>query len=50
MPQDVSSLQLYCVVFPCGIGCKISWFSGSLVFEHGGPDLAADYRLGMLLG
>ena len=50
LPEGVSWLQLYGVALLCGIGFTMSLFVASLAFEQGGPDLAVDDRLGILLG
>ncbi|MGB5260526.1 MAG: Na+/H+ antiporter NhaA, partial [Gammaproteobacteria bacterium] len=49
-PQDVGWLQLYGVAALCGIGFTMSLFVGSLAFELGGPDIAVDDRVGILVG
>ena len=50
LPQDASWLQLYGIALLCGIGFTMSLFIGSLAFEQGGPDIAVDNRVGILVG
>jgi len=50
MPQDANWLQLYGIALLCGIGFTMSLFIGSLAFEQGGPDMAVDDRVGILVG
>jgi NhaA family Na+:H+ antiporter len=50
LPQGASWLQLYGVAALCGIGFTMSLFISSLAFEQGGPGLAVDDRLGILVG
>jgi NhaA family Na+:H+ antiporter len=50
MPQDANWLQLYGIALLCGIGFTMSLFIGSLAFEQGGPDIAVDDRVGILVG
>jgi NhaA family Na+:H+ antiporter len=50
LPQGVDWADLYGVSLLCGIGFTMSLFIGSLAFEQGGPDVAVDERLGILLG
>lgn len=48
-PASMSWKQLYGVSLLCGVGFTMSLFIGTLAFEHGGGDIAAD-RLGILAG
>ncbi len=50
LPQGVGWAELYGVALLCGIGFTMSLFIGSLAFEQGGPDVAVDERIGILLG
>ena len=50
MPSNSTMLQIYGVSLLCGIGFTMSLFIASLAFEQGGPDLAVDERLGILIG
>lgn len=50
LPDNVGWSELYGVAMLCGIGFTMSLFIGSLAFEQGGPDIAIDDRLGILLG
>lgn len=50
LPDGATWLQLYGVACLCGIGFTMSLFIGSLAFEQGGPDIAIDDRLGILIG
>jgi len=50
LPQGANWLQLYGVALLCGIGFTMSLFISSLAFEQGGPAIAVDDRLGILVG
>ena len=50
LPAGVGWSELYGVSILCGIGFTMSLFIGSLAFEVGGPDIAVDERLGILVG
>lgn len=50
LPEGVGWSELYGVAMLCGIGFTMSLFIGSLAFEQGGPDIAVDDRIGILLG
>jgi len=50
LPQGAGWLQLYGVAALCGIGFTMSLFISSLAFEQGGPGIAVDDRLGILIG
>ena len=50
LPAGVGWAELYGVSILCGIGFTMSLFIGSLAFEVGGPDIAVDERLGILVG
>lgn len=50
LPQGIGWAELYGVSVLCGIGFTMSLFIGSLAFEQGGPSVAVDERIGILLG
>lgn len=50
LPTNTNWIHLYGVSLLCGIGFTMSLFISSLAFEKGGPGLAVDERLGILLG
>lgn len=50
LPKGANWLQLYGVALLCGIGFTMSLFISSLAFEQGGPGVAIDDRLGILIG
>jgi len=50
LPSGVGWAQMYGVAMLCGIGFTMSLFISSLAFEQGGPDIAVDDRLGILVG
>ena len=50
LPADIGWGELYGVALLCGIGFTMSLFIGSLAFEQGGPDIAINDRLGILVG
>jgi NhaA family Na+:H+ antiporter len=49
-PADTSWIQIYGAAVLCGIGFTMSLFIGSLAFEHGDFDYAAQVRLGVIEG
>ena len=49
-PSDTSWVQIYGAAVLCGIGFTMSLFIGSLAFEHGDFDYAAQVRLGVIEG
>ena len=50
LPSGLKWHELYGVALLCGIGFTMSLFIGSLALEHGGPDYASAYRIGILTG
>ena len=50
LPKDVSWAQLSGVAFVCGVGFTMSLFIAGLAFEHGGGDVFAGDRLGIIIG
>lgn len=50
LPTDTNWLHMYGVSLLCGIGFTMSLFISSLAFEQGGPAIAVDDRLGILVG
>lgn len=50
LPKGGNWLQLYGISLLCGIGFTMSLFISSLAFESGGPHLAVDDRIGILMG
>jgi NhaA family Na+:H+ antiporter len=49
-PAGTSWIQIYGAAVLCGIGFTMSLFIGSLAFEHGDFDYAAQVRLGVIEG
>ena len=50
LPEDVGWLHIYGVALLCGIGFTMSLFIGTLAFQHGEFDYAAQVRLGVIEG
>ncbi|PIQ97852.1 MAG: Na+/H+ antiporter NhaA [Nitrospinae bacterium CG11_big_fil_rev_8_21_14_0_20_56_8] len=50
LPDTLRWPELFGVSVLCGVGFTMSLFIGSLAFEQGGPDYAADDKIGILLG
>jgi NhaA family Na+:H+ antiporter len=50
LPTGVTWGQIYGVSLLCGIGFTMSLFIGTLAFEHGGFDLLANVKMGVLAG
>ena len=50
LPEGTGWLHIYGVALLCGIGFTMSLFIGTLAFEHGEFDYAAQVRLGVIEG
>ncbi len=50
LPDRATWAQLYGVSILCGIGFTMSFFIGSLAFQHTGGEYLMSHRLGILLG